>query len=159
MWGEVAEAKSGAGGAWMMDGCVLTAFQRFHRHWSARARRAVQLGACQGCGTACDTREHCLHVPAWHRQPWNNSGKLSPGPSPRWSLCKGSNDLQRRTARPHLPPDLQISPVWMLVSSFFHLVLKAEWGKMCQLLGSGKLQSLASYSKVWLSNYILGAYP
>lgn len=137
--------------------------------WRSRARQAVSPSGLW------DSLWHVGALPGAAGQPvtqGNTVHTCRPGTG-RLGITQGNSALAFRTLQPlkrikwsakqnstSTPATwLQISPGWLLVSSFFYLILKAEWWKMCQLLGSGKLQSLASYSKVLSSNSILGVYP
>lgn len=96
LWDEVAKAKSSAGSARMMDGCVLTACQWFHCHWcgepvpgelSCESARAVAQPVTHG-----NTTRTC-------GQAWNKTGKLNLGlPHTEASakdqmICKGKQHV------------------------------------------------------------------
>lgn len=116
LWGEIAKAKSRAGSArMMMDVCWLPSSASISIGTESRARRALR---CETPGThireqhpglwdTWDTHTGQTHMNAARTcRPGTGSLGITPGNSalalPGCSLCTGSNDLQRRTARPHL---------------------------------------------------------
>lgn len=172
--GKLAKEKTRAGSACVVDGAVLTCFQALPSSLtlSARVSRTVQLQMIwAGLAEQPVTRARMGTLSARVKLAARSllvggAGCLALDQNSALSLTQRRASLKDRmlcTENGTSSPSTWLADFPIFDTGFKFLSPDSQsWlgGEMCpRILGTGKLRSLVSYSKVCLSIYILGPYP